>query len=129
MIILIIAGVFIIGIVIFKLLDRDFILCTSIDASRNLYHLKFESGKEADCVLINECIINDGTHSLFIPKSTLLAGTVPGEDIIILKKIKGDSNKSFYIFTDDDSYDKMYKLSLNKIEKAENIYSLLRRKK
>ena len=73
----------IVGIVLFKIFDRDFI--KAIPQKNGKYKLIFESGKEPICELVCTCLRNNKKYYVFIPVKSLNA--IPDEDIIILKSI------------------------------------------
>ncbi len=98
MIWIIIIAVIIFGFVIFKKLDRDFIL--AIPQNKNNYILKFENGKEPLCKLMNEYEYGTDTYCVFVPIESLKA--IPSEDIIILKCIKKSPEKLTCVFAEAD---------------------------
>lgn len=105
MIWIIIISVIIIGVVLFKVFDRDFIL--AIPQKKDTYLLKFESGKEPICKFMGKYKYDDYTYYVFVPFESLDA--IPSEDIIILKCVKQTAEKLICVFPEPDKDERILK--------------------
>ncbi len=96
----------VLGFILFKIFDRDFILAQEQKSGN--YLVKFESGLSPMCELVDVFNINDKKYYVFIPVESLRA--IPDEDIIVLKCIrkKSDGNLAF-VFADGEPCEQIFK--------------------
>lgn len=100
----------IIGIILFKIFNRDFVL--AIPQNGKSFLVKFESGKTSVCQLIDVFSYNNKDYYVFIPEESLKA--IPSEDIIVLKCLKKSDNKIILVFPEQDADEYVLKKFLNK---------------
>ncbi len=94
----------VIGIIVFKIFDRDFII--AVKQSNGNYHVKFENGKEPICTLVDIFTVDDKLYYVFIPLESLKR--IPDEDIIVLKCIRKTDDKITFVFPEDGPCELIY---------------------
>ena len=94
--IIIIALVAVVGFLIFKYFDRDFIKATKVNETQ--YSLQFENGKNPLCECVDIMKSDENKYYIFIPVESIK--NVPLEDVIILKLRKKKDNKRVFVFAD-----------------------------
>ena len=116
--IIILVAVLIIGFVIFKKYDKDFIKCTRLD--NGYFFLEFENEKTAEGQLVKTYLINNKSYSVFIPIEEIKKAAVPMEDVIILQSYKEKSGSVCYVFADSDTDEIIFQDIKKTINVSEN---------